>query len=272
MNIDDDLNFEDSDESNEINEPSPEEALENEARSMGWKPLEEFEGPETKWRSAKEFVDRSSFFKKIETQNQTIQELKVALKELGKHQSSIAKLEREKAIRELTALKKEAFESSDFDAMQAVDDQLIALKSAPAPEVRIPEPSQEDNNALFADFKERNPWYDSDPELRELADTIAMGYAAQKVQSNQQVNPTELFDYVEKQVKKQKGTQTKKMADPVHSSRQTTNNQNSRSGKKFTVSDLTPLQRKMATRFKESGAFKTEQEYVDSLVEIGELK
>lgn len=267
---DEDLNFDEDIESNDDIELSPEEAIENEARSMGWKPLEEFEGPKTKWRSAKEFVDRTSFFKKIETQNKTINELKTALKELGSHQAKIAKLEREKAIRELKALKKEAFEAQDFDALQEVDDQLVALQSAPDPVVNIPEPNTQDSNELFVEFKERNPWYDTDPELRELADTLAMGYAAQKVQANQQVVPSELFDFVEKQVKKQKGTKTR-MADPVHSNKQTVSNSNRSSAKKFTVNDLTPLQKSMAKRFVEAGAFKNQQEYVDSLVEMGEL-
>ena len=33
-------------------------ALEQEARSMGWVPKEEFRGPETQWRDANEFVER----------------------------------------------------------------------------------------------------------------------------------------------------------------------------------------------------------------------
>src|SRR3990167_11082395 len=44
----------------EENEPEQSEpnAVETEARSMGWVPKEEFRGPESQWRDAEEFVER----------------------------------------------------------------------------------------------------------------------------------------------------------------------------------------------------------------------
>jgi len=266
------LNLPDDDQSNSDNDILEEDSVETEARSMGWKPLEEWEGPKIKWRSAKEFVDRDSFFKKIESQNKVIRELQDSLRQLGSHQAKLAQVEREKVLKELKLQKKEAFESQDYEALEAADEQIAALEAAPIPEVKVPQTQDVDeNNRLFEDFKRRNEWYDSDPELRDFADTLATGYAAKQKLANKPVTATELFDYIEKQVTKQNKVQQKRAPDPVTGATNTTSTKSGGNGKRFTTANLNETQRRFAKRFVEMGAFKNEQEYVDSLVKTGEL-
>ena len=40
---------------------------EGEAREMGWRPKEEWQGEPEKWRDAKEFVERGELYGKIDT-------------------------------------------------------------------------------------------------------------------------------------------------------------------------------------------------------------
>jgi len=50
------------------------------AREQGWKPKEEFEGDEGKWRPAKEFVERGELFGKIDTLGKELKETKKPLR------------------------------------------------------------------------------------------------------------------------------------------------------------------------------------------------
>lgn len=267
------LNLSEDLESNEIDSEDIESEVEAEARSMGWRPLEEWEGPKSKWRNAKEFVDRGSLFKKIDSQNKVIRELQESYKTLAEHHAKVAKLEREKVLKELNRQKKEALENQDFEALSEVDEQIIALKTAPDPEIVVPKavPAHQENaDQLYQEFVARNPWYKQDPELTELADTLTLGFAARKNAAGEPIIPSELFEYVEQKMAA-KTKKTKPLPDPVIKSNRSSTPSGGGRKSKFTFNDLNAEQKQFARRFVQMGAFKNEQEYVDQLAELGEL-
>jgi hypothetical protein len=269
------LNSEDDLESND--DTTDENPVETEARAMGWKPLDEWQGPKGKWRQASEFVDRASFFRKIESQNRVIHEQNQALKSLGELQSKIAKTEREKVLKELNQQKREALREQEFDRADELDEEIIAIRSTPEPSFQVPnvqfeQPNQEDPNEVLAEFKARNEWFETDPELTELAETLAGGYVVRARQAGKQPAPREIFEYVEKKVR-EITKKPKAGADPVMGSNTTTRaKEGASSGKhKYTVKNLDDETRTIAKRLVEAGAFKNVQEYVDVLAAAGEL-
>lgn len=278
MNVDnEDMNLDDEIESKDTNEDI--NPIEQEARGMGWRPLEEWKGPKEKWRSAAEFVDRTSFFKKIDAQNQVISELNKTLKVLADQHSKVAKNEREKVLRELNEQKKLAFQDQDFDKLSEIDDQIVAIKSAPEPEIKVPNvappQNQAEANAQLEAFKARNEWYEQDQELTELAETLAGGFLVRQQQKGKPVVPAELFAYIEKHVEKHlaKDEEPKrKPRDPVMSSDNTKKSTSSKGRSKYTVADLTPEQKEMGRRFVDLKAVDSMQEYVDQLAELGDIQ
>lgn len=268
MDIDDNDSHLNSEEEIESNADDSElDPVEVEARQMGWRPLEEWQGDKAKWRSASEFVDRASFFKKIEAQNKIIHEQNLALKELAKLQTQIAKNEREKVLKELQSQKREALREQEFDVADKLDEEIIAIKSAPEPTFTVPEVTQvhaEDPQEQLAMFKARNDWFEKDQELTELAETLAGGYVVKAQQEKRNVTPSEIFNYVEKKIK-ELTRKPKAGADPVMS-RNSTRTTSNTGTPKFTPKDLNEEQRQVARQFVRSGVFKNEQEYVDALV------
>ena len=71
---------------------------ESQAREQGWKPKEEYEGDETKWRPAKEFVERGELFGKIDHMGKELKETRKALKMLQEHHSKVRETEYNKAL------------------------------------------------------------------------------------------------------------------------------------------------------------------------------
>lgn len=108
--------------------------VEDEARELGWKPEDEFEGDPERWVSAKEFLQRDSFFKRIDgqkkqinTQSQEIQALKKALKTLTELNKATKLKEIEESKATIKSKKRDAFESQDFESFEKAEAEMASL-------------------------------------------------------------------------------------------------------------------------------------------------
>lgn len=168
------------------------------ARSQGWRPKEEFEGDPQKWRSAKEFVERGELFGKIDTMGRELKETRKALKMLQEHHSKVKETEYNNALKELKALQKKHLEEGNSDGYLETTELLTDLKAEQKAREVVTAQAPQQPDPRFITWAQENKWYESDPELRDYADTIGLGYA----QKNRGVDPVEVLEYVTAQVKK----------------------------------------------------------------------
>ncbi len=177
-------------------QPSP---VQQEALSMGWVPKEEFDGDPERWVDAGEFIRRGELFRKIESQSKEMKELKKALNELAKHNSQVRQVEYERALKQLKEEKKRAIAEADAERVVEIDDQLDLVKEQQR-QLRN-EPVQQiaqdvaQEHPVFASWKGRNGWYETDVAMRGWAD-------ARGVQLAQEGKaPNEVLTQLEKEVK-----------------------------------------------------------------------
>lgn len=170
---------------------------EAQARELGWLPKEEFEAiPENagkKWRSAEDFLDRKSFFDKIEQSNREIKNLRKALQALAQHNQKIEKLSYEKALQELKKERDQALEEHDLVKAEKLRDSIDELKTKIKEQ---PEPVVPESNAEFNEWIEKNQWYKTDIDMRAYAE----GYAVQLWNSGVR-DPSVALPMIEKKVK-----------------------------------------------------------------------
>src|SRR5882757_6572959 len=102
-------------------EPSP---VETSARELGWVPKEEYEGDETRWLDAGEFVRRQPLFEKIEKQNRELKEIKRTVAQFAQHHAKVRETEYQRAIANLEAQKVAAFEDGDAKQGFKIDSEL----------------------------------------------------------------------------------------------------------------------------------------------------
>ena len=173
------------------------DAYEEEARSQGWRPKEEYEGDPEKWRPAKEFVERGELFGKIDSLGKDLKETKKALKMLQEHHSKVKETEYKRAVDELKALQKRHLEEGNSDGYLEATELLTDLKAEQKARSVVAEtqPQQLDNR--FVQWTERNQWYSKDMEMRKYADVVGLGYA----NSNPGLDPEDVLKYVESEVK-----------------------------------------------------------------------
>ncbi|OHE79022.1 MAG: hypothetical protein A3F67_10955 [Verrucomicrobia bacterium RIFCSPHIGHO2_12_FULL_41_10] len=159
-----------------------ENAIEHEARTLGWKPQEEFEGPEGKWINAHEFVSRQPLFEKIDSLKGEVwkikQEHQQEFTKIKGHFDQMREVEYNRALNYLKAQKKEALENSDTSLVVELDDQIDNLKDSRAAEKVSQVPVQKGPDPDFVQWAEKNTWYAQEKDLRDDADAFAMAYVS----------------------------------------------------------------------------------------------
>lgn len=242
--------------------------VEDLAKSKGWRP----EGVKGKRPlSAQEFLDRESFFERIHRLEKQNENLRGTVDEMVNQHKKIAKVEREKAIQELKEAKKIALAEEDYDTVIELDDKIAETREIPVQEESdAGQTGPNTANPDFQQWQQRNTWYDQskDPELYEEATTLGFAYRSR----NPNVSPMDVFDYVEKTIKRMHPEKfsgsTKRRNPSVEGGRTATPRK--RGAKTYTKKDLNENQRRVMNTYVKRGHM-TEEEYITELARIGEL-
>jgi hypothetical protein len=176
-------------------EPS---AVEQRALEMGWRPKDDFDGDESDFIDAQEFVRRKPLFEKIDHVGKELKETRKALKALQEHHQKVKEAEYQNALRQLKAEKKTALEEGDADALIEIDERLANVKAEEVAQRVQQEQQAKTPHPNFVQWVQKNQWYQSDVELRSVADQIGTAYAVK----NPETSPDDVLKYVEQRIKK----------------------------------------------------------------------
>lgn len=256
-------------------------AVEQEARSMGWVPQEEFRGDLDKWRPADEFVQRGKeFLPIVQSQNRKLRDqLEAKDREFEERVARMERMnqqamdrQRQQIIDSYENAKERAVESGDTEAYRRLkDDQAKALKDLDdtttdkdEPKTPRDEPDElakltPDQRQSVEEFARNEPW---------MNDAVLGGYAGREFQRLRERSPYASFDTILAEVKRltierfpedfgaqpQRG---QRRGSPVDSGQRTSGAR--RNGK--SARDLPPEAREAGDRFVGQGLYKNIDEY-----------
>lgn len=254
---------------------------EEKAMDDGWRPEEEWEGDSADWVSAKEFNFRGELMSRISSQtgqltnaNKEIDRISKALNVLGEHHKKTAETEHKRI---LTSLKKEkalALEDGDSEGVVEIDDKIQDLKDSKKEEAaQVKEDKEELKDAAAEVPKEitkwlndpKNDWYHKQPVLKGAANAIWDDY----MNENPEADYTDVIKHMDKTIREEmphKFEGTKRTSKVTES-----DGGRKRTKTKFTKKDLSEDQLEVAKTFVDTGIFSNVQEYVNELVENGDL-
>jgi len=217
---------------------APDAEIEARARQMGWHPKSEFNGDDSKWVDAAEFVRRGEevlpilrhtnrrLEEQLRTQNAELDKMRgliaagqESIAALQEHQAEALQRATEKARRELLAELKAAKRDGDVDREVEITDALdkvrtqeseIAavregLKRAPAP-APASKPEQDTPPPELAAWMADNPWFGNDQRKTQRALGIA-----QELRSYPEYDtlaPREFYDKVVEVMEQRSGTRS----------------------------------------------------------------
>ena len=118
-----------SGENTQVTQTESTNPYDKQAREMGWRPKEEWEGEPEKWRDAKEFVERGELYNKIDSVGRELKETRKALKMLQEHHSKVRETEFNRAVAELKAAQKKHLEDGNADEYLKATELLTDIKA-----------------------------------------------------------------------------------------------------------------------------------------------
>lgn len=183
-------------------------AEETQARLTGWTPKEEFKGNAERWTDAATWNKKADELmpimrannRRLETDlgttKQELAQLKRTMAQIVATNETISQREYDRALATIRKGQKEAIDSSDGDAFQALEQQKENLqKNRPAKIAGDTDADLFNQNRTL--FHQRNAnWYQKDMELTDFADVVGQRLAREGVAEALQ------FEKVETEVKK----------------------------------------------------------------------
>ncbi len=255
---------------------STEDPIEEAARGQGWVSQDEWDGDPTQWREAQVFLERGEYFKTMGTQRKQIDKLNAMVEKMANIQASTREDERQKVLQELSDKKVSAMEDGEFERVATIDNEMSKIRSEPAMAVPSIEGQTEQKYTQdqIADYIDKNSWYRTNSDMRQYADSIAVGFRS----NNPNATIDDVLEYTDSEIKirypEQFGKQVPS-ASPVASTRRTTKPGPNGAQKRKTLDDLPAGSRDMYDQigqsFVDAGAVDSIDEYVAELEKIGEL-
>jgi hypothetical protein len=153
----------------EVAEPTESEAK---ARRQGWRPKDEYRGPDEKWVDADAFLKRSDeelpvMRERLKTQDRVLADLKGTVAKFAEHHARVEKIAYERALAEVKKERREALALGDADGFEKAEERLAELKEvkpAATQKAAAAEISPEVESWVSA-----NPWFMSDAKMHNLA-------------------------------------------------------------------------------------------------------
>lgn len=251
--------------------------VEQEARTKGWRPKEEWDGDPDKWRPAKEFLDRGELFEKINSLKTEVYHLKKDYNVLADHHRKVSKVEYEKALKTLREERAQAAEEGDTAAVVKISDKIDELKDTQIGAVDLP-PQNTVVTQQMEQWVDKNPWYRADTELRIAADAIGQGYYT----THPGVPFDQVLEYVSKRIVEihpEKFPRKRKPSAPAvegSTNNETTSSSSTatRRGKQLTEADLTEQERHVMSTLIKRKTFgnvsdaEAKRKYMDDLAKV----
>ncbi len=243
-------------------------SIEEQAREMGWKPLEEFNGPKEKWVDPTIFVARAPLFKKIDEDSHEKKQLKnrlqnveKALNDLNSHHQRVKEMEYSRALASLKAERKAAIANDDHLKAEEILEQIDIVKEQQAKQPAPPKINVEQEVPQeFVNWIKENDWYEKDVDMKEAADAFGI------ILANKGIPRDQVLVKVSERIRT---TFPDKFRNPMKDKVAAVETQTTGVAQKGKISSFKPTQeeREIAKRFASTGIM-TENEYYEQLKEL----
>lgn len=271
-----------------LEKPAPTDGLDDinpslqKALDTGWTPKEEWEGDPEDWVDYREFNHRGELMDRIRAQSSQLKtfEKKLSnsektLQELAEHHRKVREIEYKNALQDLKDMKKEAFESGDYDRVVDIDEKMDELKEMSKKDSQQSQSTEQNQQTsqVVEEWISENPWYVEDRVLRGAADALADGF----VQDNPELQNDipALLVKVKKELEKEfpnKFGKPRNRSSILESNEADVQHKANKSSKrKGSARLLNEDQRRVARRFLDTGAIASLDEYAQQLIDLGEL-
>ena len=259
--------------------------IEEKAKQKGWKPLSEFEGDETTFVEAKEFLSREPLLetirdlkKHIKTQREsTDRDMQLISTQFAQMSEQAYK----RALTDLEAQRDLAIEDKDTSAIRKLDSEIDTIKEDHKKQVDVSKQvaqrkQQQEPTLEMQQWRKDNTWFDTEQEMQDEAVAIGVGYLAKNPNKTQvemlkhvtdrikKIYPEKFQTTIKKRIQQdtdmnEENNDSDEQEDDnviVEKSKPTPKLGGGGKGKKLTVNDLNDQEKEIMKTFVKRGVFK----------------
>lgn len=234
----DNQNEQQEEQQEEQNELSP---IEQKAFEQGWRPQEEFKGPEENWKTPKEFIKDGEWLAQIKSLKQDQERQKQDFDNRLDNTNKLHEARRQSEITKLKDAQRNAVDMADTDAYDAAGKQIDELEKESQPAKQQPAKA-----ASVAEWEASNPWInDANDERTPVTQAIWGRY----LQQNPNATPEQALAHVDERINKLYPTTE---SNPRREQPNITENnprRSSRKPKSLSMNDLTADERQEWNQF-----------------------
>lgn len=231
-------------------------ATEQKAFDQGWRPQEDFEGPDDNWKSAKEYVRDGEFLATIKGLNQRMDDQKKDFDSRLENTNKLHEHRRLKEISDLKSLQREAVDDRDGEAFDKAQGQIDELEKAP--EVIKPVVN---TDPTIAAWEAKNPWINDDADDRA---PVAQGIWNAYLVKNPNASPQQALTHVDDRMGKLFPTENVNHRRNQQNTNETPARRSKKAGKTLTMGDLTQNEKNEWAQFGQA-MFKNEADFLKAV-------
>ena len=229
---------------------------EQKAFDQGWRPKDDFEGPEDNWKSAKEYVRDGEFLATIKGLNQRMDDQQKDFDSRLENTNKLHEARRLKEIKDLKTQQRDAVRVSDTEAFDDAQNQIDELEKV---EVAENKPATNDR-PVVDEWLAKNTWInDKTNDKANFANDTWAGYVTRNPNSSDE----EALAHVNAQLTKFYPVNNNNPRRDQQNTNETPTKRGKKGGKTLSMGDLTQDEKNEFTQF--GSMFKSEKDFLKAV-------
>jgi len=225
---------------------------EQKAYDQGWRPKDDFEGPEDNWKSAKEYVRDGEFLATIKELHQKVDSQKVDFDQRLENSNKLHEARKAREISDLKTQQRDAVRTSDTELYDDAQKQIEKLEEAPVEVKR-----SQTVDPVISEWESKNAWINDSTDERT---PVAQGIWNQYIAKNPTASNAQAIDHVDSRMNALYPTNNSNPRRNQQNTNETPAKRGKKASKTLTMGDLTQDEKSEwamfgQTMFKDESAF-----------------
>lgn len=165
---------------------------EQKAYDQGWRPKDDFEGPEDNWKTAKEYVRDGEFLATIKELNQKVDRQEVDFNQRLENSNKLHEARKAREIEDLKTQQRDAVITSDTEAYDSAQKEIEKLQETP-----VETKKEQALDPVISEWESKNPWVH---DLTDERTPVAQGIWNQYINKNPTASNAQALAHVDTRI------------------------------------------------------------------------
>jgi hypothetical protein len=211
---------------------------------QGWRPLDDFTGPEENWKTAKEFQRDGEWLAKLREKDQRLDRIEKDFNDRLENTNKLHEARRDADIKKLKTQQREAVDTQDTDSFDRAQAEIDDLEKQEVKTTTTPAVPNED--PTITAWKAKNSWFE---DVNDERGGVAVSIWNSYFQTNPTASNEQALKHIDTRIARLYPTSNENPRRNQPNSTENNTRRASRQSKGLSMSDLTGVERQEWNQF-----------------------